>query len=253
MAFFDWLLDRLPPPNRGPRGEALVTVLARRLDEAVERLKVAAKADLPPEAPDDALPYLGDDRVIERLPGEDLDAYRVRLSAAWETWSWACTRRGLWRALVDVGLRGVTFWTAAESLWDAWCPTPLWARFRVVSTGRVAWGENLWGASTWGAMASGAIQPSRWGAGTWGGTCWGLDVDAGFRPRLLASLAKWKSARDRVHSVTFTFGANVWGASRWGATVWGGGTAPPVHITRRNVWGGVRWGEVPWGVPEMLL
>lgn len=253
MAFFEWLLDRLPSSSRGARAGALVTVLARRLDDAVARVKTAAKADLPREAPDDGVPYVGEDRAIERLPGEDLDAYRLRLTAAWDTWSWACTRRGLWQALYLAGLRGTTFMTAYESRWDAFCPTPLWARFRVITSGRVAWGESTWGGATWGAMAADAVQPSVWGASTWGGTCWGLNVNAGFVPGLKTQLAKWKSARDRVHDLTFTFGANVWGAGTWGGTVWGGGAWPPVHITQRNVWGGRRWGEVPWGVPEMLL
>lgn len=251
MAFYEWLLARLAPPNRGDRGSALVRVIAGRIDDAVARLRLAAKADLPSEAPDDALPYVGGDRMIERLPGEPLDAYRARLTAAWETWSWACARRGLWHSLYLVGLRGVTFMTAFESRWDRFCPTPLWARFRVVSTGRASWGETTWGAFNWGALAPDAVQPLRWGAFRWGSRVWGLDAPETFVTGMKAQLRKWKSSRDRVHSVSFTFGGPVWGQFLWGSATWS--AEWPVTITQPQQWGSVVWGDFTWGVPEQLL
>lgn len=195
MGFAEWLLSRLPGPNRGPRGSALVTIVAGRFDELVERAKAAAKADLPSEAPDDALEYIGEDRVIERMPLEDLDVYRARLAGAWEAWSWACTWRGIASPIILAGLGAPTLLTQRQ------LPRPprpeWWSRFTVLFTGRFVWDGGLtWdGEAAWDSRVVAPIET--------------MDIDAA-RDRLRHLIRPWKSAHDRVTSAIIARGAWLW-------------------------------------------
>lgn len=240
-------------PLRGPYGTAWAEELGATKDDLLDRSKEAVKVGFIGICADDALAYHGTDYNLERVASDTDTTYRARLVAAWDLWAWSGTERGVQQALVLVGLRGVMFFTASQSRWDRFCPTPLWARFRVVATGRYSWGEATWGAFTWGAMAPDAVQPLRWGAFRWGARVWGLDTTRAFVDAFLVQLAKWKNARERVHSVSFTFGGAVWGRFVWGSSPWGGGTDWPVTITQPTVWGSITWGRFTWGVPEQLF
>ncbi len=248
----EWLVTLLPSRLSLRWGARWMGALGAGLDDLLDRTKASVEVRGVSIAPDDAVPYHGRDRSIGRLPAESLDAYRTRLVAAWETWSWAGTQRGVWQALFLVGLRGALFFTARESLWDRWCPDTLWARFRVVETGRYAWGEARWGSFQWGDLAPDRIQPLRWGHFVWGARVWGLDVTPAWVTGLLAQLAQWKNARDRVHSVAFVWGGAVWGRFVWGASTWGAAQWP-VTLTHPGVWGSFRWGERAWGAPDQLV
>lgn len=230
---FEWLLSKLPGPNRGPRGAALVTVIARHLDEAVSRAKVAAKVDLPSETPDDGLDALGRDRGIERVPLEDLDAFRARLTGAWEAWSWACTPRGVMTPILLAGLG------APSILPERVLPRPpdhsWWARFTIIFTGRVVWdGGFTWDESfTWDARAVAPIET--------------MDVDAA-RASLRRLIRPWKAARDRVTSVIIARGAWLWDAGdTWDSptTIWDGATVTEIAAP---LWDStpMRWDDGTW-------
>jgi hypothetical protein len=233
MAVFEWLLSRLPGPSRGPRAVELVTVIARHLDDAITQAKVAAKIDLPSEAPDDALPSIGRDRVIERVPLESLDAYRARLTAAWEAWSWACTTRGVMTPILLAGLGAPTILTQRELPRP---PNATWfARFTVLFTGRVVWdGTFTWDDSfTWDAHAVAPIET--------------MDVDAA-RASLRRLIGPWKSARDRVTSAIIARGAWLWDAGdTWDSprTIW---DAAVVTEIAAPLWDStpMRWDDGTW-------
>jgi len=231
VAFFDWLFTKLlAPPNRGPRGEALSTVVARRFDDAVARARAAAKLDLPSEAPDDALPYSGRDRQIERMPGEDLDVYRRRIEAAWVTWSWQGTRYG---TAYTVGLFGYgrpVVLTVRDYIIPGW-PARQWAVLRLLWTGRATWGSGQWGGFQWGGPRQ--FQPIE------------LVDTATLRSQLRPVLRKWIGGRDRVRELIIANGAPLWGRVRWGGFQWGS-NGPSRRIGPPR-WGTARWGAFTWG------
>lgn len=230
MAFFDWLFDKLlPPPNRGPRAEALVVVIARRMDEAIERAKITAKLDLPSETLDDALPYVGRDRQIERMPLEDLSVYRGRLAGAWETWSWQGTRYGTARTLGLFGYGRPVVLTVRDYIMPAW-PARQWAVLRILFTGRATWGTVSWGGFAWGSRH---VQPIE-----------AIDT-AVIRKQFRPVLRKWIGARDRVREIIIANGAPLWGRVRWGQFVWG--SPGPSRRIGPPRWGTARWGAFTWG------
>lgn len=229
MAFFSWLLDRLPGPNRGPKGEAFVTVVARHLDDAVVRVRAAAKLDLPADAPDDALERIGQDRVIARVPGESLDAYRARLVGAWESWSWQGTGYGIAVAVGLLGYGTPLVITVRDYIIPGW-PARQWAVLRLLFTGRASWGGARWGAFAWGARL---VQPIE------------ALTDAEIRAQLVPVLRQWINSRDRVRDVIIASGAPLWGRVRWGAFTWG--SPGPSRRLGPAPWGTARWGRFTWG------
>lgn len=66
-------------------------------------------------APPDSLPLHGDQRNIERLPGETEDQYRGRLESAWETWGLMGSDAGVVHALA---LLGFTARIKRNNQWD---------------------------------------------------------------------------------------------------------------------------------------
>lgn len=224
MALFDWLFAKLPKPARGPRAEPLVRVIAGHLDELVDRAKVAAKVDLPSEAPDDALPHVGRDRGIERMPGEAVETWRTRVEAAWQTWGFAATTRGVREPLVLFGLRGVMVVPNRVWCWDE--RADLWARFRVYVTGYASSGELLSGAFMSGAYLGPGLSIVPLISGTFvsGASVSGTLTPVATVEAVRELVRTWSPARDRCVAVTFTWGGAISGAFFSGTTNSGGPT-----------------------------
>lgn len=77
--------------------------LAEVKDLIIKRLYDVVLARYPSQAPDSALGVIGRDRKLTSFDGESLDAFRARLSAAFEWWSRSGTPNGLIRALELAG------------------------------------------------------------------------------------------------------------------------------------------------------
>lgn len=208
--YVTWFTSLLPGPLAGPWGRRWAAVVgAVGGDELLSDAKVAVKVRFPDLAPEDALPKVGADRVLPRLPGETLAAWRARLSGAWEVWSWAGTRHGLEVVAGQLGFEHYRLKTTADfapglppghraDLWARW-----WLFVYAHPWTRTTWGSGTWGSGTWGSSASaedvarvkgalrtvsnardlGAVRlffdgttSGGWGLGTWGGGKWG---DAG--------------------------------------------------------------------------
>lgn len=203
--YVTWLTSLLPGPLAGPWGRRWAGVVgAVGGDELLADAKVAVKARLPSEAPEDALPLLGADRVMPRLPGETVAAWRARIADAWETWRWAGTRHGLEVVIGQLGFTSYRLKTAADfapglppghrgDLWARW-----WLFIYVHPWTRTTWGSGTWGSGTWGSSASAA------------------DV-----ARVTGALRQVTNARDRG-TVRLYFGGTALGG--WGLGTWGGGT-----------------------------
>lgn len=113
------LYKKTPPWLLGPWGIKWVNVLGGKADDLLTWAKDGVKARFVLECPDDALPAIGYERMIERAPGESYDNWRQRLWGAWETWKWAGTDRGIYNAL---GLLG---WTISPWVYESLYSWPI--------------------------------------------------------------------------------------------------------------------------------
>ena len=84
-------------------GEAWTLVQAVVKDAMISGAKDAVKARFIEFAPEDALTKLGIERQLPKVTSETVAAYRLRLLAAWDTWSFAGTKIGVVSALTVLG------------------------------------------------------------------------------------------------------------------------------------------------------
>lgn len=83
--------------------QAHLAALAAPLDDLTTRTASVMLARLIAHAPEDALRLLGEERGLQRYPGEHLAAYRNRVLNAWTFWSQAGTLPGMVAALEHLG------------------------------------------------------------------------------------------------------------------------------------------------------
>lgn len=236
-----WLEALLPGPLAGRWGRGLARTIGESLDEVLPLAKAAAKAGLLADAPDDALAFHGEGRALPRGPGEDLDAYRARLIAAWQVWRWATTARSLRDALVLAELGGATIYPQRElpllPRRAAW-----WSRFAVVFPGRAVYDAG----ATWDGP----------------GVAWEGRLPAGIealpaaeaRATLRAVIRPWKAARDRVTAAIVARGSRLWDTGNaWDQPfAWDEGDG----VTRlgSETWDGTaKWDDPSAGVYDYLL
>jgi hypothetical protein len=86
-----------------PKGAAWLGGMGALKDATLERLKAAVKLRFASRAPSDGLAGLGDERVLERAPGDTDRTYAARLVDAWNLWRFGGTALGLLTALRDLG------------------------------------------------------------------------------------------------------------------------------------------------------
>lgn len=128
MRFSDYEVELAPPWLRGRWGEAWGRASGLVKDLVAEGAMQAVKARFLRAGPPDALAYAGNDRWIERAPGEADAVYRARLLQAFETWRLAGTSKGILRALAIIGYPKATIYESHQ-----WFPKdPRWWRFWIV-------------------------------------------------------------------------------------------------------------------------
>lgn len=164
MKYTEYVVALAPPWLRGRWGEAWHRAHGLVLDMVAEGAVQATKARLLRHGPDDALPYAGADRQIERAPGESTESYRARLLGAFETWRLAGTNKGILSALAVIGYTKAAIYES-----HGWFPLdPEWWRFWLVldpPSGFSTWklsdgtklGEKIVGLDKLGADAKAAI------------------------------------------------------------------------------------------------
>jgi hypothetical protein len=96
-----------PPWLLQPAGEAWSDGTAAIKDECVVDVIAAVKERMPCFASWDALDKLGTERQIYRGRADTDAEHAARLLAAWGTWAWAGSSRGILSALWDLGYRGM--------------------------------------------------------------------------------------------------------------------------------------------------
>ncbi len=222
--FNEWQLKTLFPGwMQGPLGGGLALALGHLKDAFAQTARQAVKARFPALAPADALPSIGADRLLERVPFDSDGSYRLRLLAAWDLWAKGGTKTGIEDAILNVGYSTV-------ALYDAHTidlGPGSWARFVVVLL------EHAWGSDgVWG-------DPPAWGdGGTWGSTALLSEVDL-----ILRQVRLWKGAHARCLNVIVPLSGELWGVppeGLWGdAGVWGGAAAywlPLPEGNKRMAW-----------------
>lgn len=101
--FEDYQQELAPPWHRTRPGAALNGATGAFKDDLESDLIDAVQARFPRSSPEDGLSLLGDERRLPRFPDELTEAYRARLTGAFEFWQWAGTLRGLTLALEQLG------------------------------------------------------------------------------------------------------------------------------------------------------
>jgi hypothetical protein len=190
-----------PPRLRQRFGASLMRVLGAVKDAVADAARQAVKARMVALAPDDALPWIGAERLIERYPGETTPQYRARLRAAWDAWLFAGTAQGVVGALRAAGFNASVFSVRAAPSWwvGAWppngpeaLPAASWSRFWIVIEPPFpfAWTLRRWGAFAWGELGADGTPL------TWGSTATVRQVE------LVRSIVrKWKAAHERCAQV----------------------------------------------------
>lgn len=198
---------------RGRWGVAWGAVAGAAKDTLLEGAKNAVRAGFVLLAPDDALPYLLADASLEGLPGETIDAQRVRVRQAFDTWELAGTYPGLTLAFDQLGLTGYTVHTWRE--YGTYPPdshTERWASWLATITGHSYAADGLWS------------DPGTWDdGGTWDSTATVDDI-----ARMRRLVRAQMMARDRGWMrFRFDAGADFWGPDApWDHGTWTDDTSP---------------------------
>ncbi len=191
------------PPWAGPTGDAWNSALGSLQDQQVADAKLAVKARFPSLAPTDALPLIGQDRVIERGPAETDADYAARLKTAFDAWRWAGTATGLQTyVLAPAGYTNTRLisnrdWAGTFGGTPPDGATSKWARFWVVVAQPPTYTARVWGTPP-------AANTFAYGSGLWGSNASADDVT-----RLKRLLNTWKCARDVAMGVFVVFGTST--------------------------------------------
>lgn len=225
-------LSRINPVDYQDAGtQAHLRALAAPLDDLAERAYRVMLARLVWFAPEDALHLLGEERGLQRFPGEPLPTYRRRVHGAWAYWAQAGTVPGLVTALEHAGYRAVV----VEHFRD---PDPVrWAEFSVV----VGPLERLRPDAYWD------------GAAPWDGSrSWGFDLPAVPLASLVDLIRDLKPAHARLRQLIWSPRGRYWGGGvSWAEDReglprpigWGVQTGYEGYLAPERTDSGPAWGE----------
>jgi hypothetical protein len=138
--YTEYHTGKAPVWLRGERGDGWWQLWGNLKDAVLAGVKQAVRQRYPADASAGALEIIGNDRSLERMPGELPAVYAARLEAAFDTWERGGTRDGVRDAVVLTGLMTPVYdgdemiSPRVVEAWE-WDPdSPLWARFWVVIT-----------------------------------------------------------------------------------------------------------------------
>lgn len=119
-----WGQRRLPRWLRGTWIDKTTSLLFGQADLVYQAARDASSVWFLTAAPDDVVERLAASRLLERISGESLGAYRARAVAAWGFWSELGTTTGLRDALRDyIGTTALEVYSVNEEL-DDWLGAP---------------------------------------------------------------------------------------------------------------------------------
>lgn len=222
MNYEEWLLDKaLPNWIVGEWGRKWFGVFASVADIAKNATKDAVKARFVKTAPDDAIPFIADDSLIERGRLESLGPFKLRLADRWDTHQLGGTANGVVASLAAVHVDPI--YTYALGPHDGFNGDgkPYWSRFWVVFDGAHGFTQETWGSG-----------------GTWDyGAVWGI---SNATPEDIQQLKRliwfWKSGHSVPVELFILFSDEIWAPTdRWADGNW---TAAPnyIHFRLGNFW-----------------
>lgn len=193
-----------PPYLRRTWGERWGTAVGLATSALTELATEATKASILTEAPDDALPYIGEERGgIERGPSESLDDYRARLLNAWNDWRTADSDAGVIGALGVLGYR-VAIKRDRQWVHDASPPGAIWARQWIILVDPPAWPI----VETWTDLAAKYPTYGAWAAARVG---WGLEAPLDEIARITRVSHKWTGSHTLVVNIIVIARGRVYG------------------------------------------
>jgi len=219
----DYQRQLSPTAFLGPNGAAFEAAMGAVKDAMLDRQVASGKAEMPGQAPADALAFIGAERGMPRGGSETDAAYAARLLNAWQTWPWAGTPYGMLQAfratgytnvvlaqplggkLFSLDVNGVLVTSTATP--PSWTPTyvgdPFWSRFDVLFPAPLI--------ASWGGGASVPASNS---------------TEANFIRSLIAA---WRPAHATANRIVIITSGKAWGypaTQVWGAATgsWGGTT-----------------------------
>lgn len=249
----------------GPVGSRWRYAMAILWDAMADASGYAVRARFPSLCPPDALPWLSQDRQIDRGFAETDDHFRKRLIRWLDAWRFAATVTGELLAM-----RGETSpvlglvrtvdnsgnWYSYAAGFEPWpdgqaIPTP--PTFQRGHSGAWNWdgaSDPFYGTRTWWRMwvivyASGiyATPSKTWGGFNWGdGTCWGWAGTVGQSSALTSLCAKWRAAHCWIPFVLVTYDGTMFNPSGF----FGDPTLPDANwghygkIVADGTWGQIR-------------
>jgi hypothetical protein len=192
MGYRDYQVQIAPPWLRGPVGSAWLRASGDGQDELADRARAAVKARLPGHGPTVAMQIIGEERGVERLPGDTDEAYATRVRGVWSQRRWAGTPYGVLLALADIGYptahlmihRGRDYSLSGGALathlmvsgrWVMDAREAFWSQFEVLLPAPHPWAVDgqVDSDSAGGTMVPGGTPDAAWGVSvtcTTGGT-----------------------------------------------------------------------------------
>lgn len=104
MPYFTYEPERAPPWLQNPKGRDFLRARGDVKDSLAQQVIFGVEQRFPTAATPSALAALASERGIVRGPDESLEAWVVRIRAAWDIWASAGTALGLLRALASSGI-----------------------------------------------------------------------------------------------------------------------------------------------------
>lgn len=192
--FIEWSLELSPTALRGDRARSLFGgVYALLTDLLAESTRQAVNASkfFSDTFPEDALPRLGNERMMVRYFNEATENYKTRLHGAWDAWQEAGTPIGVEKQLLQFGVTGEVY---ENYEWD-WDSMPdNWSRFWVVITVHPWTSTQTWGdGSTWGD-----------------GHAWGSDASVEEVEGIKRLVNDWKRGDTICVHIIIVLDAGVW-------------------------------------------
>jgi len=210
--FADTVYFLSPTFLQGYFGSRYMFCMAIMYDALADAASLAVRARFPDCAPDDALPYLAQDRQIDRGPNEPRDSYDQRLIQWLDLWRHAGSQPAILQALSSYFLPSTTTVetvndTTTDDLtaWDVSVAGAQPPTHYLDSPGNWDWdGQRVPGRS-WVIVYNGPWAQTQ----TWGdGSVWGDDnvlMTSEEGGALRGLVAKWKAAGNSVPWIIIAF------------------------------------------------